>query len=113
VLNLEQTVLCALLDRAPKSKFTQNAMDVFKALLLCGIPFILWSRKAIQSPGLQEELASLVQSQGLLDLSLRVHAHRCQAGLSKLTSKHLTLLWDDPTKPVPSVQRDPLVSPVS
>jgi hypothetical protein len=48
VLNLEQTVLCALLDRAPKSKFTQNAMDVFKALLLCGIPL---ASRGIGQPG--------------------------------------------------------------
>lgn len=101
-LNISRTVACAVLERAPKAGAGGGSVDTLRALLLAGIPIMLWPRKALRKSvpaeeGLRE-LGCLLEGKPLRGLPRRVFEHRC---LSLPTSEQLTLVWDDPTRPVP------------
>ncbi len=105
VLNSDQSVACAVLNSPPGGSWPTQTMDLFKALLVQGVPMLIWPRKPLQ-PGAEEELLKLVRNQSLEALPRRVHDHRRGAN-----ECGITLVWDDPTQPLPKLDDSPLLSP--
>ena len=102
-------VACAILARPPgglpaaskKGKESEEAWEVYKALLIEGIPIILWPRYWPKDSDPQTELLGLVRDRPLRDLPDRVYKMRLTERKLGEKARRLTLIWDDPDWPVP------------
>ena len=107
-------VACAVLDEKPKNAFLKTGWDVFKAVFLFGVPIIVWPRKPGSTPAEQDErrgaLAKLLASGALRDLPALLHQRRRESSCGPL-GNCLTLVWDDPTWPIPEPRHNPLAPP--
>jgi hypothetical protein len=95
-------VVCVLLHDRPEAVPADPRTDVLNTLLEVGIPVVAWARA--QPPDAEPGRVGLFGSEALGRLPdrvwcLRKEAHR--SGDSGHAGRHLTLLWDDPTRASP------------
>jgi hypothetical protein len=96
------SVACVLLGHAPSSTPAQPNNDPLNTLLAAGIPVAMWHRR--RSESLAQGLNALVHGTTLGSLPERVWDERkraLQTGDLDHSGRHLTLLWDDPTRTSP------------
>jgi hypothetical protein len=102
-LDPAKQVVSAILERAPAPERPGRVMDPFSALLVAGIPIMAWPRKSPRDKEqVRKQLAHLFENGPLATLPDRIHHYRCQD--KKLA---VTLVWDDPTRPLPELADEP------
>jgi hypothetical protein len=95
-------VVCAVLGLPPQPAPPDPRSDALNTLFAAGVPVALWCRRA--PPGGPSCLRALLASSPLIRLPDRVWELRKQASQTEDEAhpgRHLTLLWDDPTRVSP------------
>jgi hypothetical protein len=96
--------VCAILEAAPPSNETNPRTDILNAVLAAGLPVAVWLREGCPADaGIPDVLAKSTlkgfphwvhgQRKAAVDLAAPNHAGR-----------HLTLVWDDPSEPLPETE---------
>jgi hypothetical protein len=96
----------AVLGRPPKTEPPDPRRDVLNTLFAAGVPVALWARRG-EPPMVRAALADVLTSGPPANLPDRVWALRKQALRSPDAThmgRHITLLWDDPTRPSPDFE---------
>jgi len=95
---------CAVLDREPSLGDKEAGMDVVHQLLRAGVPVIVWPRRKASKKShdeLIDELRGFLERGPLKRLPWLAREHRRDDARSPLTSRRLTVVWDDADRPVP------------
>ncbi len=104
----DSQAVCGLFATPPSPRPAAAQDDALQALLAAGLPVALWSRDATAIPeALRSHLVSLVGELPLAELIDRVWKLRRQAvgaGEPGHPGKHLSLLWDDPSRLPPEYE---------
>jgi hypothetical protein len=109
ILRNAQGVVGAVLGMAPHPCPRDPAIDVLNTLFEAGLPVVLWSRRppGEEAGSTREALLDLLGRDPLGRLPDRVWEARRQAIPSKderHIGRHLSLLWDDPSRPSPDFE---------
>jgi hypothetical protein len=102
-----------VLDRPPRPSPPDRTRDILNTLLSAGIPIALWTRRPAEAPA-NCGLKGLVHGESLSGLPDWVWNLRRQAVSSAdvcHAGRHVTLLWDDPTRLSPDYDPEQQLRP--
>jgi hypothetical protein len=103
-------LVAAVLGCPPRPDLCDSSRDVLNTLFQAGVPVIIWSRRPPSggAAGVRDALTGLLDTEPFRKLPDRIWNLRKRAACSSdddlHLGRHLTLLWDDPSRPSPDFE---------